>query len=96
MQLGVPVVTSNVSALPEVAGAAALLVNPERPAEVTSALLEILRDPELSNVLARRGYLQSKRFSWQAVGEQTLQVLHAAAAQGVGVVKTAAAAAEVL
>lgn len=96
MQLGVPVVTAHISSLPEVAGSSAVLVDPERPAAVAKALSEVLRDEQLRSTLARRGYLQSKRFTWEESARKTLTVLRAVAEQGVGVVPLRTVAAEVL
>jgi glycosyltransferase involved in cell wall biosynthesis len=64
MAHGTPVVTSNTSSLPEVAGNAALLVNPENVFEIRRALQRVLLDPALRERMKRRGYEQAQRFSW--------------------------------
>ncbi len=63
MSLGAPVITSNTSALPEVAGDAALLVDPYDPADIVRAIREIDGDASLRAELARRGQVQAGRFS---------------------------------
>lgn len=63
MARGVPVVCSNVSSLPEVAGNAALMVNPFRPAEIRTALELVLTDQRLRTRMIKAGYEQAARFS---------------------------------
>jgi glycosyltransferase involved in cell wall biosynthesis len=74
MARGVPVLTSNRSALPEVAGDAALLVNPENGDEITAGLERITGDEELRRDLARRGLERSAQFSWGLAVEKTWSV----------------------
>jgi glycosyltransferase involved in cell wall biosynthesis len=74
MACGAPVVCSNTSSLPEIAGDAALLVDPVDTAAITSALRRILREPELAAELRRRGHAQAGRFSWDATAIQTVAV----------------------
>ena len=70
MAAGVPVVTSNRSALPEVAGDAAVLVDPESVGQLAQALGDLTQGEELRKDLARRGTLRAARFTWEkAVGE---------------------------
>jgi glycosyltransferase involved in cell wall biosynthesis len=75
MSCGTPVVCSNTSSLPEVAGDAALLVDPLHTESLTAALYRVLTDPALRQELVQRGFLQSKAFSWQRSARETLQVL---------------------
>ena len=75
MACGVPVVCSNVSSLPEVAGDAALLVDPLDTGAWVAALERALTDEELRAELIRRGYAQVRRFSWRRAAEETLKVL---------------------
>ena len=70
-----PVVCSNVSSLPEVAGDAALLVDPLDTGAWVAALERALTDEELRAELIRRGYAQVRRFSWRRAAEETLKVL---------------------
>jgi glycosyltransferase involved in cell wall biosynthesis len=79
MRCGVPVIGSTTSSLPEVAGDAALLVNPRDVEAIVDAIERIMVDHELRTDLIARGHLQAQRFTWQRTAEQTLQVLEAAA-----------------
>jgi len=74
MSAGAPVVTSNTSSLPEVAGDAALLVDPEDVGGIADALARVLTDPALSEDLRRRGRERSAMFSWAATARATLDV----------------------
>jgi glycosyltransferase involved in cell wall biosynthesis len=76
MARGVPVLTSNRSALPEVAGDAALLVDPENGDDITAGLERLTGDEELQRDLARRGIERSAGFSWGAAAEETWTVYH--------------------
>jgi glycosyltransferase involved in cell wall biosynthesis len=70
MQLGVPVLASNTSSLPEVAGDAALLVDPYNPRAIAEALRRLDSDAGLRAELAARGLKQAKQFSPAAYGER--------------------------
>ncbi len=65
MAHGTPVVTSNVSSLPEVVGNAAVLVNPENVFEIMRALHRVLLDQALREKMKERSYKQAKKFSWE-------------------------------
>ena len=65
MAHGTPVVTSNVSSLPEVVGNAAVLVNPENVFEIMRALHRVLMDQALRERMKERGYQQAAKFSWE-------------------------------
>jgi alpha-1,3-rhamnosyl/mannosyltransferase len=73
MAAGVPVVTSNVSSLPEIAGDAALLVDPHSVAELRDALSRLLTSPNLRAQLATRGRARAHNFRWEACAEQSIQ-----------------------
>jgi glycosyltransferase involved in cell wall biosynthesis len=75
MACGAPVVCSNTSSLPEVAGDAALLVDPLDVQELSVALHRILTDQDLRRTLVRRGFSRCELFSWQRCARDTLQVL---------------------
>ncbi|AFY37001.1 glycosyl transferase group 1 [[Leptolyngbya] sp. PCC 7376] len=75
MACGTPVVTSNQSALPEAAGDAALLVNPENVGAITNAMQQITQDETLRQDLRMRGLAQAQKFSWQHTGNQTAAIL---------------------
>ncbi len=76
MLLGTPVITSDTSSLPEVAGDAALLVDPRQPSEIAAAIRRIDADAELRQELSRRGRLQAAKFSEAAYAER-LRALYA-------------------
>jgi len=73
MSLGAPVVTSNVSSLPEVAGEAALLADPLDAGSIASAMARLEDDEALRRDLARRGVDQAARFSWEAAAGVALE-----------------------
>ncbi len=75
MSLGAPVVTSNISSMPEVAGDAAILVDPHRHEEIAEGLLAILNNPVLARDLRTKGLQRAKLFSWKRAAGQTLDVL---------------------
>jgi glycosyltransferase involved in cell wall biosynthesis len=74
MAAGTPVVTSNRSALPEVAGDAALLVDPESTEELARALRDLTQDEELRSKLASLGRDRTRLFTWEKAVEQTWKV----------------------
>jgi len=74
MAHGTPVVTSNVSSLPEVVGNAAVLVNPENVFDIMRAMYRVLTDQPLRDRLKARGYEQVQRYSWRSSAEQILGV----------------------
>lgn len=76
---GVPVITSNTSSLPEVAGDAALLVDPHDVDAVADAMYRVVTDPALAAELTRRGHENVKRFSWEKCARETLAVLESVA-----------------
>jgi glycosyltransferase involved in cell wall biosynthesis len=65
MASGTPVVTSNVSSLPEVAGDAAVLVDPYDPAAIADGIERVLTDERLRHDLRRRGLVRARQFSWE-------------------------------
>lgn len=74
MAHGLPVITSNRSALPEVAGDAAILVDPFREEEIAGALEKLASNPGLRLELARRGLERAARFPWRRAVDQTRAV----------------------
>ena len=77
---GVPVLTSNASSLPEVAGDAALLVDPHDPGQIADALARLLEDEGLREGLRRAGAERVHAFTWEASARRTAEVLKTAAA----------------
>jgi glycosyltransferase involved in cell wall biosynthesis len=75
---GVPVITSNTSSLPEVAGDAALLVDPYDVDAIADAMYRLVTDEALRAELTRRGAENVKRFSWEKCARETLAVLEQA------------------
>ncbi|MCC7356506.1 MAG: glycosyltransferase family 4 protein [Candidatus Doudnabacteria bacterium] len=76
MSLGVPVVTSQVSAIPEIVGDAALLVNPYNIDDLAFALSEVLTNESVRSQLIAKGSARAERFSWERTAEQTLAVFN--------------------
>ena len=74
MQCGSPVITTNVSSMPEVAGDAALLVGPTDRVALESALRETLGNDALARSLSERGLRRAESFSWERCARETLQV----------------------
>lgn len=74
MACGTPVVCSNVSALPEVAGQAAVLVSPDDIQELTRALATVLTDPVAAGRLRKLGLLRARAFTWERTAAATLAV----------------------
>ncbi|MGA3301229.1 MAG: glycosyltransferase family 1 protein [Candidatus Acidiferrales bacterium] len=74
MAHGTPVVTSNVSSLPEVVGNAAVLVNPENVFEIMRALRRVLLDQGLRDRMKERSYMQAGKFSWEKSVRRILEV----------------------
>jgi glycosyltransferase involved in cell wall biosynthesis len=74
MASGTPVVTSNVSSLPEVVGDAALLVNPENVFEIARGIKDVLLDDDLRSQLIAKGKAQAARFSWERTAREVLEV----------------------
>ena len=73
MTLGSPVVTSNTSSLPEVAGDAALLIDPNKPMELTEAVLKLITNSQLRQELIKKGKKRAKLFSWERTAKETLK-----------------------
>lgn len=75
MHYGCPVVTSNVSSLPEAAGDAAIMVDPESTESIKEGIEKVLGDKSLREKLVKKGYEQVKKFSWEKCARETLKVL---------------------
>jgi alpha-1,3-rhamnosyl/mannosyltransferase len=79
MGCGSPVVASNVSALPEVAGDAAVLVDPRDPEAIAAAIDRVLRDDGLRDALRQAGLIRASGFDWNDTARRTMEVLRQAA-----------------
>ncbi len=77
MAFGTPVLTSNTSALPEVVGEAALLVNPENVFEIARGIKQILLEDSLRAHLVQKGFEQINKFSWLMSAQKTLRLYEA-------------------
>lgn len=74
MACGVPVVTSNRSALPEIAGSAAALVNPDNSEELAHAMGQVLQDSALQASLRRKGLERIANFTWKKAATKTFEL----------------------
>ena len=75
MACGVPVITSNTSSMPEVAGHdAALIIDPFDATQITAAIQTLVDDYALANLLSERGILRAQQFSWVAMSQNVLDL----------------------
>lgn len=74
MACGCPVICSNASSLPEVAGDAAIQVDPLDADKLASEMTRVLRDPELRSDLCKRGLARAGTFSWDRTALETIAV----------------------
>jgi glycosyltransferase involved in cell wall biosynthesis len=74
MACGTPVITSNVSSLPEVAGDAAIMINPYDVDALTHALQQLLDDAALYQTLIKKGFERAKLFSWEKSAMQLSEI----------------------
>lgn len=79
LQCGTPVITSNVTSLPEVVGDAAITVDPTDVTALADALVRVATEPGLRDELRERGPRQAAKFSWERTAAGTLAVLRAVA-----------------
>jgi glycosyltransferase involved in cell wall biosynthesis len=80
MACGTPVITSNRASLPEVAGDAALLIDPTRPDDLAAAMSALMSGGALHEELRWKGLARAKEFTWEAVARKTLEVYRAVCA----------------
>lgn len=71
---GVPVVTSNISSMPEVAGKGALMVDPNSIGDIFRAITKIIDNKEVREELIKEGFKNVKRFSWKKVVQETIEI----------------------
>lgn len=74
MKYGCPVVTSNISSLPEAGGDAAEYFNPEDVAEITKVLEKVISDKQLRERMIKKGQAHIQNFSWEKSAEKVLKV----------------------
>lgn len=73
---GAPVITSNLSSMPEVAGRGALLIDPQDPGQISEAIYKLIKSDKIKRDLIEKGYQNIKRFSWQKCARETLNLLN--------------------
>ncbi|MBI4209611.1 MAG: glycosyltransferase family 4 protein [Deltaproteobacteria bacterium] len=71
MQCGCPVITSNCSSMPEVAGDAAILVDPYNVESIRDGMLQLIEKPDLRQSLTKKGFQRAKEFSWEKTAQET-------------------------
>lgn len=74
MACGCPVITSNISAMPEVAGGAAALVNPHDTGEIAAALVRVADDEALRDEMSQKGLARAKELSWESFAKANLDI----------------------
>ena len=74
MACGIPVITSNTSSMPEIAGNDAILINPESPEEITEKMLRLETDEDYYNTQKEIGLKRAELFSWRKTAEQLLNL----------------------
>lgn len=79
MALGLPVIASHGSSIPEVTGDAALLVDPVDEDDIAEAMVKLVCNEPLRRDLAAAGRARAQRFSWRRTAEQTIEVIEGAA-----------------
>ncbi len=67
---GTPVITSNVTSMPEIAGDAALTVDPFNPQAIAQAMISVDKDAELCEMLIKKGFARAKQFTWDKSAER--------------------------
>lgn len=75
MSVGAPVITSNISSLPEVAGDAGLLVDPHSSEDISRAMERLFSDAGLRRELSEKGPVQAQKFSWEVAARAYVQLL---------------------
>lgn len=74
MACGTPVITSDTSALPEIAGCAALLIDPKNENEIAEQIKRLVNDPELYNQQRTKGFDNARRFNWADAAKKTMEI----------------------
>lgn len=75
MKHGCPVITSNVSSLPEAGGDAAIYFDPNNSDDIKEKIEKVIKNPTLRQEMIEKGYNQIKKFSWEKTAKETLRVL---------------------
>ncbi len=82
MATGLPVIVSNNSSLPEVAGKAGLYIDPRKVDHIEQAIRTLMTDPKLQSKMSHESLKQAKKFSWEKMAGQVLKVFEMVAKQG--------------
>jgi len=75
MACGCPVITSNISSMPEIAGNSAILVNPHNVDELVKALRKILTDDIFREQLINKSYINASKFRWKKISTEVLNII---------------------
>lgn len=81
MGVGLPVISSNASCLPEIYGEAALFFDPDDVNELVTRIEQIISDASLRRRLSEKGYLQVKKYSWDKMVKETIAIYNSTNAQ---------------
>jgi glycosyltransferase involved in cell wall biosynthesis len=81
MNCDIPVIASNVTSLPEVAGDAALFVNPENVEGIAAAMKRIVFEPGLREDLIAKGRVQRKKYSWDKTAKKFWEMIESTFAE---------------
>ncbi|MBI3671560.1 glycosyltransferase family 4 protein [Candidatus Azambacteria bacterium] len=73
--LGAPVITSNISSMPEVAGDGALMIDPKDSEEMAEAIYKISSDENLRKNLIEKGFKNAEKYSWERCAKETLDII---------------------
>lgn len=73
--VGVPVVTSNISSMPEVAGSGAVFIDPQNSEEISQAVYQLISEESYKNDIIEKGFDNVKRFSWEKCAEEAAEIL---------------------
>lgn len=76
MACGIPIITGNTSAMPEIAGTGALTVDPYKPEEISDVLLKLETDSTLYQKQKEYGLLRAQQFSWEKTASELVQLYH--------------------
>ncbi len=74
MSMGVPVITSNCSSMPEVAGDAAILVDPKSVGQISGPVVKVIQDKDEKDCLRKKGLNRAREFSWKIAAAKTLEL----------------------
>jgi glycosyltransferase involved in cell wall biosynthesis len=81
MACGTPVVTTERGCCPEVAGDAAVLVDPANPQDIAGGILFFLSDPEVARVYREKGFMRASGFTWERTARGVARVIESVAAE---------------